>query len=71
MNALDRFMEEGETLNDAQQYLPIVAKSKSLDDIGTKEGWLKETRGWMQFAGEAASRWLTIRMGNDESITSR
>ena len=55
MNALDRFMEEGKTLNDAQQYLPIdFSKSEYLDDIGTKEGWLKETRGWMQFAGEAA-----------------
>ena len=55
LNALDRFVESGYTLNDAQQFLPIdFSKSEYLDDIGTKEGWLAETKGWMKFAKEAA-----------------
>ena len=55
LNALDRFMEEGYTLQDAQQFQPIdFSDSQYLDDIGTKEGWLQETKGWMKFAKEAA-----------------
>ena len=55
LNALDRFMEDGYTLHDAQQYQAIdFSKSEYLDDIGTKEGWLEETKGWMKFAKEAA-----------------
>ena len=57
LNAMDRFMEEGKTLTDAQRYLPIdFSKSKFIDSdtLGVKENWVKETLGWMKFAKEAA-----------------
>ena len=57
MNALDRYMEEGKSLEYAKKYVPIDFDDsvilKESPDFGTKQNWLEETKEWMKFLGEA------------------
>ena len=57
MNALDRFIEEGKTLDYAKQFVPIDFEDSYIlkeSDFGEKENWLKETKDWLKFWKEGA-----------------
>ena len=57
MNALDRFIEEGKTLDYAKQFVPIDFEDSYIlkeSDFGEKENWLKETKDWLRFWKEGA-----------------
>ncbi len=59
MNALDRFVEEGKTLDYAKEFVPIDFEGSYIvnqSDFGQKENWLEETKGWIKAWQEGAER---------------
>jgi hypothetical protein len=56
MNAMDEYMERGETQEYAQQFIPIDFRTTNVQSLGKKGGWLQETKDWISFAQEAKDK---------------
>lgn len=56
MNALDEYLENGYTQEDAQQFIPINLTKSTNKGLGAVGSWLQETKDWIGFAQEAKEK---------------